>query len=1045
MCNSSIIFPQLPESYEQLISLVNTDQWCSAWIDPVIKPKDHDAYHELARVIWYFADFENLTEDGEIDDGDVADDAQENHDKKHKRKISKCKLRADKRLARYLITAKDPCLGLAEINIKQLDYFSNSVIEEVYRSVTCYRLSMIQEMLSHIIERGVKNNLWKLCYLTRIIDNKRDTPRTTLSNIERLKYGLDLYKKAKQFLSSDVSEEQITAALLLSSMLYDGCLSRTCLVSLVESLNNSVMHTNNSCWIDLIGANNVIYRRIYLSDISLLLLAKHPMGLDKPVNPLELIETIVCKIMGGKKHGFSYIRQAVTQVLGEFIPEVLIGIAEDKHHSQSLSTARWNAIMNVAVNIVPDDHENKCNAVSSRVNQETSTDEYVDDSAEVLGDLIQSNDLAELRKIIRRNDRQDIKNELLVLRSKSTLTPIGDLLAGWLIYLADNRKISVLKRFFSALGSRMIDVFGDKELKNYDDEDIGEILQKIVDSGNTPSNRNIILSAVKSFVDYNQQSNQGVESDAFVAAYEQEFASANIITADEHFAALEQHKIDRCFFGDIDITDLIITAQILFFRAGFRLRELIYLPRHDVFISDDNIEIWVRDHALRKTKTPTSERIVPLRPVLTDDEYIIVRDYLTSALSSNPNARSPYVFCFRHARQDTVERKVTKTITTCLRALANDDSITLHHLRHSFVTWLSLSLLMSSADLGFDLFLNHPKTKDYLVNVAIKLRQSEHIDDGNNISLIYLVSRLAGHVNPGTTIENYAHLMDYVLTSYLRKFMSDYFPVLSSRNSGIPERTLRRYNNDDILRILKKKLFPKRFVEVGTLKNTNVVQMTVLDGYKKTFQWLNMLCITKGVEVQRYPGGSSHFDLLHHRCTLLLNNYPVFNALINPKRFDGLIKQLDFFQMYFDNEKDPVSEITREFFDDYMRALDKKTLKVILSEPTSAYHFHSQLIRIGFRYRDLTLTAHGIVKSASSANTKMKEWRDGMSLPKSIRITHDVRVNPRCNNEKFAVSIRLSCCRTEKDNNTMLLWFFFMWAIEDEQLADSINSSLVFL
>ena len=204
--------------------------------------------------------------------------------------------------------------------------------------------------------------------------------------------------------------------------------------------------------------------------------------------------------------------------------------------------------------------------------------------------------------------------------------------------------------------------------------------------------------------------------------------------------------------------------MILIFRLGLRRSEAFKLLLAD-FHMDGSPVLLVRPHAERRLKTHNSKRSIPLRPFLSYEEMRFLNDFLTRRINQEKaDPFSPYVFALHKQKRELISvETTTDLIHECLREVTNDQTLHLHHLRHSFGTWTYLKLRATDHPFLREVFSHLPHTYMYLrkgSRLRIELL-------GSSIPPVrgyaFAVARLLGHSGPNVSMQHYLHCSDLVV------------------------------------------------------------------------------------------------------------------------------------------------------------------------------------------------------------------------------------------------------------------------------------------
>lgn len=245
--------------------------------------------------------------------------------------------------------------------------------------------------------------------------------------------------------------------------------------------------------------------------------------------------------------------------------------------------------------------------------------------------------------------------------------------------------------------------------------------------------------------------------------------SANLLSFREYRDVLEAaYKEDAS--GELA---LII---ILAFRAGLRLREILGLQTSDILTYGDlSPEIHLRHNAFRNLKTHHSRRIIPLRSFLDQTEADRLLAWLEMRkVMAGKSDDVGLLFGDLWARSLPDEKVYEQKIEHIL-AKSCSDRLTFSHLRHSFGSYLLLTMLLPSA--ASEKLI--PRHMRQLVSWKRKwsLLQTLVGKDRMGQSALHAVSQLMGHTGILRTLESYQHLLSLAVALYTnRQLTLPHFP-----------------------------------------------------------------------------------------------------------------------------------------------------------------------------------------------------------------------------------------------------------------------------
>lgn len=214
----------------------------------------------------------------------------------------------------------------------------------------------------------------------------------------------------------------------------------------------------------------------------------------------------------------------------------------------------------------------------------------------------------------------------------------------------------------------------------------------------------------------------------------------------------------------------VIASRILHtlaFKAGMRRMEILGLRLCDLHPDVDFFAV-VRRHSKRRLKTGNSKRLIPLGILLEKGEQNLLKDLINCRLAQirheNSTDASPYLFkeFGRHGTHAWVNQ-ICRGVMDGLQGITGDNTLHIHHLRHSFATWTYLRLRAP----------DHPRLKTYFKEGSITRRMLSTglrfrvrlMGSGHSTTrkFSYAVARLLGHASPEVSLGSYIHACDMLL------------------------------------------------------------------------------------------------------------------------------------------------------------------------------------------------------------------------------------------------------------------------------------------
>lgn len=236
---------------------------------------------------------------------------------------------------------------------------------------------------------------------------------------------------------------------------------------------------------------------------------------------------------------------------------------------------------------------------------------------------------------------------------------------------------------------------------------------------------------------------------------------ANFITIDEYRCVL------RCIDGDTNLNDPYLRKALKLFVSvcfwgGLRRDEALGLRVSDL---DAAGHLHIRPYAKRKLKTSNANRSLPVAILLPKELFEELAQW-TKERAHAPRSRAVALF---FSRQDDASmllspKTVYSKIIASMRDSLGDQSLKIHHLRHSFATLLAAKLLSYMQTFPSRLFARHPETVEWLKDREA-FRSKLFLTDKMRGADLQGIAHLLGHGSPGTSVEHYIHCFDWCLST----------------------------------------------------------------------------------------------------------------------------------------------------------------------------------------------------------------------------------------------------------------------------------------
>lgn len=347
-----------------------------------------------------------------------------------------------------------------------------------------------------------------------------------------------------------------------------------------------------------------------------------------------------------------------------------------------------------------------------------------------------------------------------LIQNKDTYSPYLWLLMAWAkSLLTDGGQVkSVLKPgtiidYVSSIGPEFLTVFCQYKIESLDPEDWIDLLDEVSQQIRSSQRKCLVIYLASYLRDSGLVPDLAVGELDIAASHGQ--VDANVVSP-HHIDQIIQYLMEQD--GDI-FRDAIILLCLCYF-SGLRRNEAGYIQLADFTFSINPagpVDLYVRPNVKRGIKSKAARRILPL-------DVLWPSDYLTLL-------RNKVIYCRQQAVEPTRslfedKRHVEKAfllITDLLHHITGDQTLRVHHLRHSFANWQWFRLnpvALPQARSQLTLF-NHELFSEELVR---KFHARLGLKPASRKSM-YVLCHLLGHKEPASVIASYLHLRE--LAGYL--------------------------------------------------------------------------------------------------------------------------------------------------------------------------------------------------------------------------------------------------------------------------------------
>jgi site-specific recombinase XerD len=232
---------------------------------------------------------------------------------------------------------------------------------------------------------------------------------------------------------------------------------------------------------------------------------------------------------------------------------------------------------------------------------------------------------------------------------------------------------------------------------------------------------------------------------------------ANFLTIDEYLCVLDY--ISGCY-GPADpyLRSVLRLIVILAYRCGLRRCEVLYLLIDDLDSAD---HLHVRNNELRDVKTTNSTRSVPAGILLSSQERAELAAFFQMRKNAPRSRKIGLLFSSKNDASAALDSdSLVRHIHVAMRAALKDESLKVHHLRHSFATLLTAKLLPNMTSFVRGFLKRHPRTLEWLEDRHALREQLFGTSDITSLDL-KAVAHILGHGSSATSVEHYIHSLDW--------------------------------------------------------------------------------------------------------------------------------------------------------------------------------------------------------------------------------------------------------------------------------------------
>jgi integrase len=593
----------------------------------------------------------------------------------------------------------------------------------------------------------------------------------------------------------DVESDIAAGRLVFSAIVFGGLLHSRLVNSYCPLVIADLNRHEDFLWIDLklpkpLEESSDRVRRWFPDPVSQCLIARwqsasHCWPLGESGSAAQLLRELFARLRfaplpSAQKLFNALLRDAQTR-LRLLMPGILVDFLASDDHGQSLTSRVWWRLVADWQLEVP-----SVNKSEQQVADEIAATSDLPDAEPSRYKANSSEDLVTVGLL-----KMSLKDGKLFRKPKSALAKVGQLrerigpsgpmlsaILDWVEWLMQRmvtgkrraRPQSVY-RYLNSFAKALVAAAGELDPAKILATDLQEKYQMVLGSIRSSKERIYAAKRLRSFHSFLVLTREvlPVEIDGIVA--DRVDVRANIISEHEYFRALD--LLSRTIPDDRG-RRMLRAMLILGYRLGLRRGELAYVRLSD--IHDESLSgevsrrplLWIHSHRQASLKTNESLRRLPLAHLLTPDELHEVLQWKRSRkgeLAEKP-ASDALLFCERGQNSERLADRDIDVLVSVLRHVCRDDTIVLHSIRHSAISNMFARLFIAEIDrvskdsTRCPWLVESPRWKvlvKRMFTTSVLPREAA-----------YLISTIAGHIDPTETMHTYVHHQDWVAGLYLQ-------------------------------------------------------------------------------------------------------------------------------------------------------------------------------------------------------------------------------------------------------------------------------------
>jgi integrase len=412
---------------------------------------------------------------------------------------------------------------------------------------------------------------------------------------------------------------------------------------------------------------------------------------------------------------------------------------------------------------------------------------------------------------ILKDERQDLVQPAIAkLLAQVQDDPTGQIYLQWLhdmlggISSSKTRlATSTIRRRFEEAAPRLIGLMGDSSPADMTTLELEDYYAELIILLDPLEPVKTIADGVRDFHAYMHRTHKKPlmkkESDVLGDENALKPVDANILSFDEYAKAQAWLDSQRAPKMEIQAAKIVL---MMAFKLGLRRMEIFGLRRKDVQLSRYPTCL-IRKNELRRLKTDNAKRTLPLFAFLSKNESELLAQWMQSS-QLNPHSGDPD-FLFPEFGGENAEAwiyRISNLVLPALRSTTGDDSLFMHHLRHSFGTWAYLRLRAPEFP-DITRHFSHLPATVFALKTGRRLRVLLFGRD-TGVSRMYpaAVARLLGHSTPVVSFAHYVHSSEFIMAAIARRECQHLPPEAFLGASGLKKSASYEHRSESVADLL---------------------------------------------------------------------------------------------------------------------------------------------------------------------------------------------------------------------------------------------------